>query len=179
MSGNEETFERYPTGTVIISNANSISIWLIGAYILWAAFGPLPAVIFVIYCLALEVNLLRKSCVNCYYYGKVCFSGRGKVCAGLFGRGDSSRFASRSISWKDILPDLAVSIVPIICGIGLLIVDFSWIVLALTIALLALSTAGNALIRGRLACKHCRQRLLGCPAERLFRKEAEVREESG
>ena len=38
------------------------------------------------------------------------------------------------------------------------------------IALLLLGFLGNALVRGHLACRYCRQREIGCPAERLFDK---------
>ena len=168
MPENGEAFDRYPIPTVLLSNLSVAAVWTIGTYLLWAALGVIGAAAFIIYCAVLEVNLLRKSCVDCYYYGKTCFSGRGRVCALLSKKGDPARFALREVTWKDIVPDLAVSFVPIICGIGLVIVDFSWLIVVLVLALLFLSTAGNALIRGRLACKYCRQRLLGCPAEKLF-----------
>ena len=55
-------------------------------------------------------------------------------------------------------------------GIVLLIRDFSWLVLAMVILLLFLATLGNGVIRGSLACKYCKQREIGCPAEQLFAK---------
>jgi hypothetical protein len=64
-----------------------------------------------------------------------------------------------------------VSIFPAIGGIVLLVRDFSWLILLLLITLLALSSGGNAVIRGSFACRHCKQREIGCPAERLFSKE--------
>jgi hypothetical protein len=167
----DEIYDRYPSMTVLLSNLSTATIWLAGTYVIWMALGAIAAFAFIVYLLVLEVNLLRKSCVNCHYYGRVCFSGRGRVCAGLLRRGDNVRFASREISWKNVLPDLAVSLVPIALGIGLMLFEFSWTILISVIALLALSTVGSGLIRGRLACKHCRQRLLGCPAERLFSKK--------
>ena len=168
MNENVDAFDRYPARVVLLSNLSVAAVWAIGAYLLWTALGVIGAVAFILYCAVLEVNLLRKSCVNCYYYGKTCFSGRGRVCARLFKSGDPARFAAREISWKDVVPDLAVSFVPLICGIGLIVVDFSWLIVVLVLALFFLSTAGNALMRGRLACRYCRQRVLGCPAEKLF-----------
>ena len=168
MNENVDAFDRYPARVVLLSNLSVAAVWAIGAYLLWTALGVIGAVAFILYCAVLEVNLLRKSCVNCYYYGKTCFSGRGRVCAHLFKGGDPARFTAREISWKDVVPDLAVSFVPLICGIGLIVVDFSWLIVVLVLALLFLSTAGNALMRGRLACRYCRQRVLGCPAEKLF-----------
>jgi hypothetical protein len=40
----------------------------------------------------------------------------------------------------------------------------------LVIMLVLLSTIGNSFVRGSLACRYCKQRDLGCPAEQLFNK---------
>jgi hypothetical protein len=58
--------------------------------------------------------------------------------------------------------------VPIFAGILLLILGFTWIILALIIALFVLGFPGNALVRGQLACRYCKQREIGCPAAQLF-----------
>jgi hypothetical protein len=59
---------------------------------------------------------------------------------------------------------LLVVLLPLAAGIVSLILRFSWLYLLLLAALLALSFAGNALIRGSLVCKHCVQGEIGCPA---------------
>ena len=41
-------------------------------------------------------------------------------------------------------------------------------VLVLVAVLLILGFPGTAFVRGQLACRFCRQRELGCPAEQLF-----------
>jgi hypothetical protein len=69
------------------------------------------------------------------------------------------------------VPDFLVLIFPLIGGIVLLVTAFNWVILALLIVLLVLSFAGNAFIRGSYACKFCKQKELGCPAERLFNKK--------
>jgi len=50
----------------------------------------------------------------------------------------------------------------------LLIQEFTWIILILIIALVLLGFLGNALVRGQLACRYCKQREIGCPASQLF-----------
>jgi hypothetical protein len=162
-------FENYPLGIVALSNIQSFSIWIIGFYIL-SGISILISILFLAYCLILEFRVLTKSCVNCYYYGKVCFTGKGKVCALLFKKGDSRQFISREITWMDLLPDFMVSVIPIIGGIVLLMISFSWLIVFLLIVLLFLSTAGSAIVRGSLACKYCKQREIGCPAQKLFDK---------
>ena len=66
------------------------------------------------------------------------------------------------------MPDFLVSLIPLGVGIALLVRSFSWLVLLLLIVLLGLASAGTGFVRGQLACKYCRQRELGCPAEQLF-----------
>ena len=66
--------------------------------------------------------------------------------------------------------DFMVLIFPLIGGIILLIRDFTWLILILMVILVILSMGGNAILRGSLACKYCKQKELGCPAEQLFNK---------
>ncbi len=164
-------YENYPLSTVAAANLHSISIYVIGAVIL-SGFGLVVPSLFIAYCAAMEINVYRSSCVNCYYYGKVCFSGRGKVSALLFNRGDAKSMAEREITWMAILPDFLTAGFPLVGGAVLLLTSFSWLTIILMAAILFLSLAGNALLRGRLACKYCKQRELGCPAEKLFQKRA-------
>jgi len=162
-------FESYPMSTVALANLQSISICAIGAYIL-SGLGLALAGLYIIYVAALAVNVMRNSCVNCYYFGKVCFSGWGKISPYLFNKGDSSAFSQRELTWLAILPDFLTTIIPVFGGIVLIAVSFSWVTVGLVVVLVFLSTGGNALVRGRLACRFCKQRELGCPAEKLFQK---------
>jgi hypothetical protein len=72
------------------------------------------------------------------------------------------------------VPDFLVSLVPLGVGIALLIRSFSWGVLLLIVALVGLATVGTAAVRGQIACKYCKQRELGCPAEQLFSKRKQA-----
>jgi hypothetical protein len=75
------------------------------------------------------------------------------------------------MSWKDIIPDLFVSLVPLATGIVLLIIKFDLIVLFSALLLVSLTTIGNGFIRGKLTCRYCKQRDLDCPADKLFNKD--------
>lgn len=167
----EETYENFPAWIPILANLVSISIYALGAYIL-AGFGILFAILYLLYCLWIEIGILRRSCVDCYYYGKVCGLGKGKLCSLLFKKGDPQKFVEKEISWAQILPDFLVFIIPLVGGIILLVRAFSWLLVALLAIILILSFGGTAVIRGSFACKYCKQREIGCPAEQLFgRKE--------
>ncbi len=165
------TYESFPATMVSLVILVSLLIYALGTYIL-AVLGIWFSIPYVLYCAWIEFRILKYSCVDCYYYGQLCGLGRGKLCSLLFKKGDPQRFVEKEISWPDILPDFMVSIFPAIGGIILLIMDFSWLILLLLLALVALSFGGNAVIRGSFACRHCKQREIGCPAERLFSKES-------
>lgn len=164
-----KTYEHFPVGILLLSNAVTLAIYAIGAYIL-AGFGWWVVLVYAAYCVWLEFRLLARSCVNCYYYGGYCGLGKGKVCSWFFKRGNPERFLNDTISWRDLLPDFMVSVIPLVGGVFLLVKDFSWVSGSLLTVLVVLSTAGNGLIRGKFLCMYCKQRVLGCPAERLFNR---------
>ncbi|MFC1897199.1 hypothetical protein ACFLX8_01315 [Chloroflexota bacterium] len=162
-------YENYPLWIVILSNIVSLSIYAMGAYVIYKI-GWIWLIVYVLYIAWLEIRLLRRSCVNCYYYGKVCAFGKGKVACLFFKKGDTNKFKQDKITWKDMIPDVMVSLIPIVAGIVLLVIDFNWLILSMVLLLLLISSIGNGLIRGSLACKYCKQRESGCSAEQLFNK---------
>ena len=167
---NNKAYENFPVWIPLLSCILSISIYTLGAFI-FSQLAILFTFLYVLFCLWIEFRTLQKSCVNCYYYGKICGLGRGKLCPPFFKKGDPEIFKDNEISWKDLIPDFLVLIFPLIGGIIILIMDFTWLILVLMVILIVLSLSGNALIRGSLACKCCKQKeLTGCPAEQLFNK---------
>jgi len=161
------SYESYPGWIVLVCNLVPVAIYAIGAYVL-AGFGVVVPVFYLLYCLWLEIRILRRSCANCYYYDKVCGTGKGKLCAMFFKKGDPRAFAEKEVTWADVLPDFLVSVFPLVGGIILLIRDFSWPTVIMLAILVALAFGGNAFIRGSLLCKHCEQGKMGCPAAKLF-----------
>jgi hypothetical protein len=163
-------YENFPYRFIIGSNIIQLAIYAIGAYILYLL-GPIWLVLYVLYIALLEMRLLKMNCIHCYYYGKRCGFGRGKLCSLFFKKGESKKFIDKQIGWKDIIPDFLVTIIPLIIGVVLLVKNFNWILLALIIVLLILGFPVTGYIRGSLACKFCKQREIGCPAEQLFQKK--------
>jgi hypothetical protein len=161
--------DEYPLPIVIGSNLVSLLIYVTGV-ILLSRFTLFWVLGYVIFILLLEFRLLSGHCVDCYYYGRTCAFGKGRLSSLLFPRGSPKNFCSMALTWKDILPDFLVFLIPVLAGIVLLVREFSWTVLLLVIVLLLLGFFGNALVRVRLACRYCRQREIGCPAEQLFGK---------
>lgn len=163
------TYDKYPFSLVVFAIFVSVSIYAVGAMIL-SGFGWIMAAAYLLYGLGNEIHVMKMSCVHCYYYGKWCAFGKGKLAPLLFKQGDAGRFTSKTISWKELLPDMLVVMIPLIGGIALLIQRFSWNVVIMLVALLALAFGGNYVVRSQIACEYCRQRELGCPAEQFFSK---------
>jgi len=163
-------YENYPFWIVILSNIVEFTVYGTGAFVIYKI-GWIWLILYVLYIVWLVIRLLRRSCVNCYYYGKVCAFGKGKLSSQFFKKGDANKFTQDKIRWKDIVPDIMVSLIPIVAGIILLVIDFNWLLLSMVLALLLLTFIGNGLIRSSLACKYCRQREIGCPAEQLFNRD--------
>lgn len=164
-----EKYENFPVGIVLLSNAVSLAIYALGIFIMFQV-GWLLALLFFLYVLALEIRLIKYHCVNCYYWGKTCGFGQGRVSAWFFKKGESAKFCQHEMKWKDLIPDLLVSLLPVVTGVIILIISFDLIVLMAIVLLVLLTTKGNEVIRGSYACKYCKQREIGCPAEKLFQK---------
>lgn len=165
--------ETYPPAIVAVSTLLTLTISGIGAFLLWQ-FGIIWVIGYVLFVLILEFRIISSHCVDCYYYGKTCAFGKGRISALFFKKGSPERFTALSLTWKDIVPDFLVFIVPVLAGALLLIQGFSWTVLLLVAVLLLIGFAGNAYVRSQLACRYCKQREIGCPAEQLFGKQGKT-----
>jgi len=163
-------YEKYPNGVIFVSNLLSLLIYGIGAYVLYR-FGLIWVMLYIIFILVSEFRLLSGHCVDCYYYGKRCAFSKGELSSRLFPKGNPDLFCKKTITWKDIIPDFLLFFIPILAGIVLLIMEFSWMILILVIFLLVLGFFGNAFVRGQLACRYCKQREIGCSAAQLFDKK--------
>lgn len=165
------SYERFPVWILLVSNAHSLAVYALGVYVL-SAFGPWIASLFLLYCLGMELRLLTGSCKNCYYYGKVCGFGKGKLCSLFFKQGDPQKHSDKEITWRDLVPDMLVLVFPLIGGVISLFTNFSWTVVLTLVVLLILATSGNAYVRGSLVCKHCKQKET-CPALKFFEPQQE------
>ena len=157
----EPGLERYPKSGVIIGNLLMV-IWIaLGTIACWFLI-PIVAWIYLAVGVSMVWVVLRRLlCVNCYYYGKWCATGWGKLAAVFFKKGDVGKF-STSIGAK-IAPITygLLSIVPIIMLIVALIEQVSVqriVVLVLLIGISAYSTVFNR----RKTCVKCKMRLI-CP----------------
>jgi hypothetical protein len=165
-------YENYPLNVVILSNLVSIGIYGSGFLILYKL-GNIFAILYLFYVLIFEVRLIKNHCTNCFYWGKTCGFGKGRLSAWFFKRKDITKFCVREMTWRDLIPDILISLIPLIAGIVLLILKFDYLLLLALLLLILLTTTGNGYIRRQLTCKYCKQRDIGCPANDLFNKRKE------
>ncbi|MGB2696747.1 MAG: hypothetical protein WBD28_02670 [Candidatus Zixiibacteriota bacterium] len=90
-------YENYPLPIVLIRWLFLGAAFVLGIYILFQ-FKDILAYIYIFYgalCLMLILPLSR--CVYCYYHGRVCDCGFGKVASYLFPKNDEAQYSSRYV----------------------------------------------------------------------------------
>lgn len=164
-------YENYPFSTVCICSGQTILSYILGTWILflvneWLGFGYILLWLF-----SLLISM-KLRCCYCYYYGRTCsFSLLSKLAGMIFNKGDPQEFKSS----KKVMPVAAVSFIvsllPLVGGVILNIMNFSWLnVLLLGVYILSAFLVSFP-IRGSLSCKHCKQGELGCPAYRRMTRD--------
>ncbi len=164
-------FKEYPLETVLAANFVSLAIYGLGLFLV-SGTGPILWIPYGAFILAMEYRLLRYHCPNCYYWGKTCAFGKGRISALFFRKGIPEKFCAKPMTWRAMIPDILISLIPLVAGIVLLVIEFSPLLLAALILLVLLTTSGSGHVRGTLACNHCKQAELGCPALKLFERKA-------
>ena len=91
--GGEFSFcENYPKYIIVIRWIVLSIAFALGIYILLGLHNML-AIIYIIYSvITLTLILPLSRCVSCFYYGKFCNTGWGKIAAYLFKKGDESKY---------------------------------------------------------------------------------------
>lgn len=167
-----ELYEKYPFKNVLIYNFVTLSLYAVGIYLTYLVW-KWAALIFFIYLIFIELSVYKSGCSCCYYYGKRCVAGRGKIAPLIVKRKDPKKFCERTLSFKDFIPTLLVALIPVAAGIYLLIKDFNFLILGLTLWPLLVNFIGNPIVYGKIACPHCKQGAKCCPACEYFNKKLE------
>ena len=166
-----EIYDEFPLSLVLFCIVVNISIYIVGAYLI-APLGKTFVVLYLLYCLWMEIRVLIMSCRDCYYYGRLCAFGKGKICSLLFKKGSPERFTMKKITWMHLIPDFLVSLIPLVIGGFYLVQSFTWLRLSFILVLVIIAFPVTGFMRGSISCKFCRQKEMGCPAVQLFAKNA-------
>ncbi len=172
MKKEPAVFKEYPISTVLIFNIVALINYVIGVYLFYQI-NALFAWLYLIYVIIIEISIYKEGCVSCWYYGKRCASGRGKIAPLFFKKDDPKKFCEKEVTWKNLLPTMLTTILPIVVGGFLLLQDFSWVVVVFIAVPILTWVFGNPIIYGKLACPHCKQGRICCPANEFFGKKVE------
>ena len=164
-----KTYDEFPLSLVLFCIVVSISIYIVGAYLI-APLGNIFVALYLLFCLWMEIRVLIISCRDCYYYGRLCAFGKGKICSLLFKKGVPERFKTKKITWIHLIPDFLVSLIPLVIGGFYLVTSFTWMRLSFILVLVIIAFPVTGFMRGSISCKFCRQKEMGCPAVQLFGK---------
>lgn len=148
-------YQSYPTYLVVLNVLEVVAALAVGTIVigqlgLWAVLGyALVGLLAVVLCLAF-------GCTRCYYYGRVCGTGLGKIAALMFKKREEEEFGkslSQTLSWTLVG---VVLLLPIAAGLVSLREGFSLPRLLWLAAFLGLMIA-IVVTHSRSACKHCQE----------------------
>ncbi|MEW6103318.1 MAG: hypothetical protein AB1630_05805 [bacterium] len=162
MNDQNQYYENYPATIIILRNIFEIVIWGIGVLLL-VKFGKWVVISYLIYSALMVAWIMRFRCKYCYYYGKTCTIGYGKVASMFFDRGDNEEFPKKI---KYIIPAILTWILPVIGGVFLLIRNFSVIILILVVVFIVFRFVLSERVLVKYGCQFCYQNH-DCPAYQL------------
>jgi hypothetical protein len=168
-----ELYNRYPVTSVLIYNGTTILHFALGGLLLQqldllrAHLGAVVALLYVVLSLIdMYIVMPLAVCRNCVYprieNGR-CISGLSVIVARLLKKRNASDFQKRAIGL--FCPNnfyIASLVFPVLCGIPLLVLKFSGMLLLLETALILLLITRFFSIIPVMACLHCRSKFV-CP----------------
>jgi len=168
----EQGLEEYPKSGIIFGNFIML-LWIVLGTIACYFFQPLIAMIYFVFAVVMIFIVLRKLvCTNCYYYGKWCSLGWGKLSALFFKKGSIEKFSTGiGIKLAPLTYGL-LTLIPVVLIIISIIREFTMIQefniskIAVMILLLLISFYSGAISRKK-SCENCKMRLIcpGCAAK--------------
>lgn len=162
----EQGLEQYSIGTIVTENV-FMALWLaIGAYLCWLLM-PLIGWIYLGFGLTMVLFVMRiLVCGKCYYHGKRCHTGWGKLSALYCKQGDVKDFG-KGISGA-IIPLFygLMALIPLVTGIIATIKNFTFITLVVIVVFLFVVVMSSFTLRKK-SCAQCKMKHLcpGCAAK--------------
>ena len=154
MTPETELYENFPISQVIRTNVLNFSGFILGA-ILISFLNIWLGIIYFVFCIGTMIWILKARCSHCYYYGKICIAGFGKISSILFKPGSPEKF-HQSANYT-----LPITFIPFLIGLFILFTDFSIGFLGLLILYLLsflIRMIISKLAPEQVSCNHCKQR---------------------
>jgi hypothetical protein len=165
-----EGTESFSTGWIAGENFVFLATWVTAGWLLWPVqFGgwPVATIGWALYVVGLQILLKKHFCSGCYYYGKSCHLGWGRLAARLFAQdtGNPKLGVVLAVPMY-MLPLPLVLIGAVLIGVWMPVGTVHWVVLGSFIALHVLSLA----LRPK-GCGQCKMRAV-CPGSAAKPKAA-------
>jgi hypothetical protein len=155
----KHALEKYPLGYIIGQNIFLLAyFWtgFIGMLPLQIYSFPIVSVFYALFLLIMLFFVLRKHlCTNCYYYGKMCNTGWGKVSALMFKKGSGNyQFGLKlaRITW------MLATLIPVIGISAVLTLNYSFLNLIFLILFILLTPV--SFITHKKSCEKCKMRFI-------------------
>jgi hypothetical protein len=162
--------ESFPLSWVIGENLLYLTMWVLTGYLLWplwTPFGlPLLAIVWAILVVIFQILLKKHNCSGCYYYGKLCHLGWGKIAAAMFKPDSGNAKIGVKLAFFYILPPPLVSLTALAFAIIKNPAWVYWFVLVLFVIL----NAASFPVRKK-GCGLCAMREV-CPGSAAKSKQA-------
>ena len=157
----EQGLDEYPMSIVIIENL-FIFLWLVVGTILCRAFSQLAGWLYLAFGLIMVLVVMRiLVCKNCYYHGKQCHTGWGKLSAVYCKQGELNRFGC---GIDGVTPPIfygLMALAPLIFGIISMVQSFLISTMIVLIIFLLIVVISSFVLRKK-ACAICKMKNL-CP----------------
>jgi hypothetical protein len=166
----EKGLEEFPVKNVISGNITMI-LWIALGTIACGLISYVGAWIYLSAGFLMVYIVLRKLvCANCYYYGKRCATGWGRLSAMLFSKGSTGQYSS--CAGVKIAPVVyaCLLLVPLVLCIAALFQEITFGNI-ITLVLLLVVSVYSSLIARKETCGNCRMRLI-CPGSAVKKTES-------
>jgi len=157
----EEGLNEY-TWTTVISENLALAIWILLGSILISQISLITGLAYMLFALVMILVVMRKLiCTRCFYYGKRCHVGWGKISSALFKKEEIEKFST--CAGQKIAPVLfgLLAIIPVIFGIISMVSAFSVLKCVLFI-LMAGAILYSSIFARKKSCEKCKMKLV-CP----------------
>lgn len=139
----------------MLENLVALIIYILGTIIL-SRFSMIIGIGYFIYCLISVVIIWFLVCPFCYYYGKVCPCGYGKIAPFVVKKGDRKKF-QKQFKYLVLFSIFSFSL-PVIGGLLMLLMHYT-LLLLIEIAIFAIMAFVVIPMQSKkISCKHCKQK---------------------
>jgi len=134
--------EKYPVLWIAGENLLHLSSWSAAGWLLWplrCAGLPLATMAWAVMVVVIQILLKKHNCSGCYYFGKSCHLGWGKLSSWLFTQDSGDAKTGLRLSLFYILSPPLVLLAAVLAGILTDVGKWHWIALGAYVALNAVT----------------------------------------